>query len=198
MAAWDAGRGYTARMLKRNCLIGLLACQLGLAAPPPVTNLEHPGAYLAPLEVEQLLERCEKAVGKHPAARLEVECLRLMPLLRKFAPGCPPRVARIREQVEALPAGPVRARCYWVLCWDSIMRNRAVEANRYARQALAEPGFTPLQRAFWMDQLDEFFCGQLEPDLRSSMIAQVTALNKRRPDPGLLYVLLMLRSRTAT
>jgi len=188
-------------MLKRTGLILLLGFQLGWAAPipPPPTpslqTLERPGNGLAPQEVDQLLNRYEKAAG--PKAALDVECLRLLPLLRSYDPGCPPRVARLRQQLETLRPGLTRARCLWVLCWDAMMRHQFDQVERYARQALSEPALTALQKAFWMDDLDQAGCGQLPALLRNSMIADLSAQHQRHPQPGLLYVILSMRSRTA-
>lgn len=167
--------------MKTNLVFALWLAQLAWAAPfPPPDSVGHHPTKAA---LQEALSRADAGYRRSGdlAGQVEVECLRLEPLIESFEPSCPARLRALEEKASLLPAGPARARYYWVQALYAGKTGDESGRHSFAKRAVQEPDLPAVWKAEWLSQLPGWGDTLLQVAWLESQIRQLLKQDKSAP-----------------
>lgn len=171
-------------------------CLTAAVAAAPIDPPNAPGRGLSPEAVSQALDRLQAECSRRhdQEGLLQIECLRLEPLILKRDPGCPARLEALEAAAQALPPGPARARCFWVRALAAGQCQQSQRHRELQKLALQEPGLPPLWRAEWLSKLPRYDMSRAEVAWMEGQLGREVA---NHPDAACRWYLLAAQTRLA-
>ena len=167
--------------MKTSFLSALLLVRLAWATP--ISPPDSPGHHPAPARVLELLSQAEAGCRRSGdlAGLVEVECLRLEPLLERFEPSCPQRMRALEEKVTSLPPGPARARFFWLQAVYAGKKRDEGSRQSFAMRALQEPELPAAWKAEWLSKMPAWDDTLVQVSWLEGQIRQLLKQDKSAP-----------------